>query len=382
MLGLTACGGGSGGGGPSVVLLDGVFKDSNVSGLTYESGGKNGVTGTKGEFKYEEGADVKFSIGGVELGSGMGKAVMTPIDLVTDGTLATPEVINKVRFLMMLDKDDDPNNGIEISEKVQTAAADWENIIFTSDDFPTQNVNSIITSASSQDTLGEGMIVEHELPSNEDAVKHFRTTLLCSNAGAFKGSYAGSESGNIVFVVDPTNGEVNGSSYNLENEVSVEIKSTNPISYGVDLVFESAEESAKKFSGIMSSTDTISGSWENSLVATETGTFNAERLGGAADAVNRYTVSFNGNDKGLFTFDVDTGGNVTGTSYSVTTGEESTLTGKLENSILTVVAADGTEIDGKLDEDLDPNTKDLKGLWRNFDEFEQGEFTGSGCLLN
>ena len=76
-LGVTACGG-SGGSGPKV--YSGVFKDSNVQGLQYSSGGQSGVTGKNGEFKFEEGGNVKFSIGGVTLGSAKAKNVMTPMD--------------------------------------------------------------------------------------------------------------------------------------------------------------------------------------------------------------------------------------------------------------------------------------------------------------
>ena len=49
LLGLTACGGG-GSGGSSVTVNNGVFKDSNVSGLTYESGDQKGVTNKRRRF--------------------------------------------------------------------------------------------------------------------------------------------------------------------------------------------------------------------------------------------------------------------------------------------------------------------------------------------
>ena len=208
LLGLTACGGSSGGG-SSTVVTNGVFKDSNVSGLKYESGDQKGTTDVLGAFKYEEGEDVKFSIGALELGMGKGKPVMTPIDLVANGKLSTPEVINKARFLMMLDKDNMPSNGIEISQKVQDKAEEWAAINFADADFPTQNVNNIITEASVEDG------VVHELPDSATASAHLRTTLLCANAGAYAGSYEGTEDGNVVFMVNPITGEVNGSSYNI-----------------------------------------------------------------------------------------------------------------------------------------------------------------------
>ena len=371
LLGLTACGGSSGGG-SSVVVTNGVFKDSNVSGLSYESGGQTGKTDAAGKFKYEDGKDVTFSLGKVDLGSGKGKAVMTPVDLVTDGTLASPEVINKVRFLMMLDKDNTPSNGIEISQKVQAKAASWTSVNFAANDFPTQNVNNIVTSASVEDA------VVHELPDAVAAAIHLKTTLLCANAGAYVGSYEGSESGNIALLVNPVTGGVVGSSYNSENEVSVEIKNTKALDYDKGLEFVSGEDSAKTFSGKLNSTEALSGTWENSEDTTKKGTFSGQRLGGESNAVYRYTVSYSGSDKGLFTFDVDQGNNIKGTTHSVSTNKESAITGKLVDNKLTAASVDGTKIDG----DLDVDTLTLSGVWSNVTALEAGTYTGSGCRLN
>jgi hypothetical protein len=370
LFGLTACGGG--GSSSSVVKKNGVFKDSNVSGLSYVSGGQDGVTDASGGFIYEDGEDVAFSIGAVALGSGTGKAVMTPVDLVANGTLASAEVINKVRFLMMLDKDNTPSNGIEISKKVQAKAESWLAVDFAAADFPTQNVNNIVTSASVADGI------EHEIPEATVAATHLKTTLLCANAGAYVGSYEGTESGNIALVVNPVTGEVVGSSYNPENEVSVEISSTTALDYDMGLEFVSAEDSAKEFTGKLNSTEDLSGTWENSANTSLKGTFSAERLGGESDAVYRYTVPFTGGDQGLFTFDVDKSNNVKGTTYSVSTNEESEITGKLVDNKLTAKSADGTEIDGVLDEE----TLTLSGVWSNVTDLEAGSYVGGGCRLN
>ncbi len=372
LFGLSACGGGGSGDASSVVINSGVFKDSNVTGLSYVSGGQSGVTNLAGSFIYEEGEDVAFSIGKVDIGSGAGKAVMTPIDLVTNGTLASPEVINKVRFLMMLDKDNTPSNGIEISQKVQAKAESWEAVDFAATDFPTQDVNRIVTEASVEDA------VVHELPDAVAAATHLKTTLLCANAGAYIGSYEGTEMGNVAFVVNPVTGEVAGSSYNPGNEVSVEINSTTVLDYDMGLEFVSAEDSAKAFTGKLNSTESVSGTWENSENVAQNGTFTAERLGGASNAIYRYTVSFIGGDKGLFTFDVDQGNNVKGTAYSVSTNNESAITGTLENNTLIATSADGTKIDGVLDGD----TLTLSGVWSNVTALEAGSYVGGGCRLN
>ena len=373
MLGLVACGGGSGGGSSSVVVNNGVFKDSNVSGLAYESGGQKGITDLKGGFKFEEGADVSFNIGGVSLGSGKGKSVMTPLDLVDGGQLMTPEVINKVRFLMMLDKDNMPSNGIEISAKVQEKAKSWILVDFAAVGFPTQDVNRIVTEASVADA------VVHELPAADAATAHLKTTLLCANAGAYVGSYAGTGEGNIALTVNPITGEVNGSSYNSTNQVSVEIKNTTALDYDMDLEFIGSEDSGKVFSGKLNSTEEISGSWENSNDEADKGTFLADRLGGVSNAVYRYTVAYIGSDKGLITLDVDSANKVTGTIYSVSTKKESAIkTGSLLDNTLTAKTVDGTNING----DLDADTLSLSGVWSNVSALEAGTYTGGGCRLN
>lgn len=367
---LNACGGSSNSKSVKTVILDGVFKDSNVSGLTYKSGEENGITNLKGQFSYEEGKNVDFSIGKIELGSGFSQPIMTPLDLVDNGSLKSAEVINKVRFLMMLDKDNKPSNGIEISSKVQEKAKNWNPVDFASLGFPTENVHSIITEASVADAT------VHSLPDNEVATTHLKTTLLCANAGAFAGSYTGSESGNIVLAINPITGEVFGSSYNSANKVSVEVKSSSLLDYDESLSFISTEDSAKEFSGLLSSVNELSGTWIDSTNNLNSGSFLGTRHGGDADAIYRYTVAFTGTDKGVFTFDVDKNNDVTGVVYSVSTKKETELSGEISGNKLTVTTEDGNELTGFIVED----TLAISGVW--IKGVENGNFAGGGCKLN
>lgn len=378
LLGLTACGGG---GGSSTVISDGVFKDSNVSGLGYAYGDTTGVTTQLGGFRFEEDADISFNVGGVSLGSGKGKSVMTPLDLVVDGKLATPEVINRVRFLMMLDKDNTPSNGIEISSKVQEKAKSWSAVDFAAEDFPfNEALNKISNDASAAD--GES----HIFPSAEAATAHIRSTLLCSNAGAFKGNYSGTEGGSLVFAVDPVTGEVNGSSYNPGNQISVEVNNTEAIDYDAGLTFVSAEDSAKAFTGTLQSSDNIDGTWTNLSDTDATGTFSAERFGSKSDSIYRYVASFipnensDINNKGIFTFNVDAGNNLTGLVYNISTGEESNLTGSIDaQNELKANSDAGDNITGFIDPDTLAFTV---GQWINGEQQTGGSFTGGGCRLN
>jgi hypothetical protein len=78
--------------------------DAPMQGVRYESGSISGVTGDLGEFQYETGGTIRFFIGDIALGDAVrGKAVITPIDLVPNGTIDTPAVINIARLLQSLD---------------------------------------------------------------------------------------------------------------------------------------------------------------------------------------------------------------------------------------------------------------------------------------
>lgn len=87
-----------------VVIRDGVLVDGPVEGVYFESGSVSGFTGPNGEFQFEEGGQVRFSIGDIVLGQAVpARAFMTPLDLVSGGDLDTPAVINIARLLQSLD---------------------------------------------------------------------------------------------------------------------------------------------------------------------------------------------------------------------------------------------------------------------------------------
>jgi hypothetical protein len=105
-----------------VVVASGTLVDAPVEGVRYESGALAGITGSNGEFRYEVGNTVRFSIGDIALGQPVtGKAVITPLDLVENGTSDSPAVINIARLLQSLDSQ--PGDGIiTIPAKVRAAA--------------------------------------------------------------------------------------------------------------------------------------------------------------------------------------------------------------------------------------------------------------------
>ncbi len=101
----------------------GVFIDSPVTGLYYETPTYSGTTNTLGEYNYLPGETVTFSVGGIILGSSAAGPVVTPLTLVNGATVATdPVVTNMVRLLLTLDDDGNPDNGITISAATAAAA--------------------------------------------------------------------------------------------------------------------------------------------------------------------------------------------------------------------------------------------------------------------
>ena len=128
LLGITGCS--QGGGGPAVFKPEGsynvgFFIDSPVEGLQCHTITWDGTTDSKGTFYYQDGEEIRFSIGSVVLGSTQAKGIITPVDLDNNSQPNfSTEVINISRFLLSLDEDLNPGNGILIPQGVTDALKD------------------------------------------------------------------------------------------------------------------------------------------------------------------------------------------------------------------------------------------------------------------
>jgi len=126
LLMLSGCdgGGGSGAGGEGPRLNEGIFVDSPVAGLNYQSETQSGVTDAEGTFHYMSGETIRFSIGDVVLGEAPAEALMTPLHLagesVDEVSADNPVVVNMIRFIQSLDADHDPENGITLTDAVRS----------------------------------------------------------------------------------------------------------------------------------------------------------------------------------------------------------------------------------------------------------------------
>ncbi len=163
--------------------MTGFFRGATVIGLGYDSGAQTGVTDSTGQFTYESGRGIGFHVGAVVLSTASpAKPLLTPVDLVANGSGSSEPVLNRVRFLMMLDQDGDPRNGIQISTAVTAAAASWAPVDFNTSDLPAA-LGAVIQQARTADAGS------HALPNAASAQAFLRAAFDCAYSGRYSGTY-------------------------------------------------------------------------------------------------------------------------------------------------------------------------------------------------
>jgi len=198
---LTACGGGTNTGTvlQNNATITGQFLDSAVSNLQYDSLSNSGITDAAGNFQCTLSEEVNFYIGSLQIGTSVCQRIITPQTLAADivvqsqpqtttsasGVVSTvagsgqtivtpakptdPGVVNRVRLLMTLDVDDNPDNGIQLPNN-----AEQNQITQTSIDF--QNTTSFDNAAvgivQQMPSVGNKSVVDTVTAKN-----HFNSTL-------------------------------------------------------------------------------------------------------------------------------------------------------------------------------------------------------------
>ncbi|BBG66408.1 autotransporter adhesin [Hydrogenimonas sp.] len=148
----------------------GVLVDAPVAGVDYEcSGGKNGVTGTNGEFQFNEGDTCKFSIGSLPLGDVLAKTIVTPKDLLGTQDFNDTKVLNLAKLLWALDSDGNVTNGIQIDSNIteslsalSLATDDPDDIFDAFEDY----IEDIA------EALGNDIDAEISMYNDDDILKH------------------------------------------------------------------------------------------------------------------------------------------------------------------------------------------------------------------
>jgi hypothetical protein len=160
VINLVSCNGSKKNKGPQT----GRFIDAAVEGLDYSSATQSGKTDAEGKFQYLSGESVSFSLYGKRLLSPLGYEVLTPFDL-NDSSLNQNYSINLVRFLMAIDEDQNPSNGIKLPEYDQEMDIEFSMSI--------QGFESDPKQISALDSIAPG----RSLPSVQAAVEHVNESL-------------------------------------------------------------------------------------------------------------------------------------------------------------------------------------------------------------
>jgi hypothetical protein len=167
---LANCGGG---GSDSPSTLTGVFIDSPVINIGYRTATQNGDTNSRGEFKYLAGETVNFFIGDLEFPPVLAAEVLTPLDMADTDDVAHHMVINIIRLLQLLDKDGDPDNGINITQTAKDNAV-FLNFDLSVEGFEAQIGIDLFIANGGQDTA------QSDLVDTVLALVHFVASLILS----------------------------------------------------------------------------------------------------------------------------------------------------------------------------------------------------------
>ena len=163
----------------------GVLLDSPVEGVNYQTETISNTTDSNGTFFYMEGEIVTFSIADLILGRTLGGPIKTIVDLVEGAVDAyDPTVTNICRFLITLDQDGDPDNGITLTQEIITEV-EGRNIDFEQgiDDFSNDpDVEALIDVLNNLSGVFTAN-TPRSLCAAEDAQIHLTATLISINFG-------------------------------------------------------------------------------------------------------------------------------------------------------------------------------------------------------
>ena len=120
--GVGGSGGTGGTGGNTPTPSKGIFLDSAVAGIHYETATQSGETDAEGRFNYLPGETVTFSIGGIVLPAVAASDTVTPLMVFETNDFTDQRVVNLGRLLQSLDDDGDLENGIQVTAEARSAA--------------------------------------------------------------------------------------------------------------------------------------------------------------------------------------------------------------------------------------------------------------------
>lgn len=181
------------------VAMTARFIDSAVSGLSYKANSYSGTTDAKGDFMCKSGEQVAFLVGQLNIGQSACQTIITPQNIASTKTtkmvtetVTNPSgytskqvtrqvtvdvpanqndasVVNRVRFLLTLDTDSNPDNGIQLPSNAEQAKITQTTIDFANTLAFENAVSAIISAMPS--------VSNRSLVDAATASAHFNTTL-------------------------------------------------------------------------------------------------------------------------------------------------------------------------------------------------------------
>jgi len=384
----------------------GTFIDSGVEGLQYQRpSGIESLTKAGGAFYYKLGETINFHIGNLDIGTTFALNTTTPKDIVSyderdlNTSIYEPEVNNRVRMLMSLDEDNNPNNGILIPETTREDARFWSTPDYS-------------LSPSDFDTNFASVTNKTITVTKADAELHFTQTLRCAYSGAYRGYQllpTGGE-GPLVGVMIQSNGGIValGTEQDINNDgvfnETLYSAGTHDMDSGT-YIFNSTYQFDAINGTIVGSQLPVTGNGAsfgyNKVAGSfvnqgQEGSYVAYRVGDGKNTAYRYTgygysqtgateTPGVGNDPllGLFTLDIDTKGVVTGMIHDAQTNLEPDLTGHVDLStniadIDLTLGGNQYKITGIIDF---TGGGTLRLRWADTNDNKLGYLDGFGCQL-
>lgn len=239
-LSLIACGGGGGGNGssgnpevqqPNAVESSGIFLDSPVQGIRYETPSFTGITDANGRFRFNQGEQITFTIFGNSFGPIDASTIVTPFDFIA-GADHLDLAINLVRILMTLDTDgdlstinlpsdvsatlnfDQPSDDFEQDSAVQNFVSSNANTTLVSEEAAQEHVNESLATQDADIDLSNTVVyaelINDRCPEADE--RAITTYTFSSSQVTISGGYAYDESCNVLKYeagfTEPTPGEI------------------------------------------------------------------------------------------------------------------------------------------------------------------------------
>ena len=179
---MSACGGGGSSSGdstsssgtpPAANTKTGVLLDSAVSNIHYQTETQSGTTNANGEFTFQDGETVTFSIGSLTFPATPAGTVVTPVSIAGASAVSDPQASNIARLLQSLDEDGNPANGISIPAAAATVAAPVDfNVDAATFEGNSMVINLVANSGSSNTTLVSATDAEAHVSATLDGLSN------------------------------------------------------------------------------------------------------------------------------------------------------------------------------------------------------------------